>query len=75
MANLRTKKQIRHAHTWKIQRAKDAIDDVFSDTHVSRQNTKESLEELKDEIEMKLSTLRKDDIQWDSIHPPSRRQD
>ena len=43
-----------------VQLAKDAINNVFSDTSVSRSQTRESLEELRDDIEINLQVLEED---------------
>lgn len=39
------------------KRAKEAINDLFSDTSVSREKTRDDLEELRDEILSLLATL------------------
>ncbi len=39
------------------ERALEAIDKLFSDTSVSQDQTRELLEEIVEEIELKLSTL------------------
>lgn len=44
-------------HEALVQEAKDAIDKVFADTSVAQDKTRESLEELRDEIETKLDSL------------------
>jgi hypothetical protein len=41
-----------------IEAAKEAINAVFSDASVSREQTRRSLIELRDEIEVMLDTLR-----------------
>lgn len=38
------------AHKRKLKEAKDAINGVFSDTSVPRSKTRESLQDLRDEI-------------------------
>jgi len=48
-------------HKELLDDAKDAIDKLFSDQSVGRSTTRESLEELKDEIETKLDALDSDD--------------
>jgi len=40
--------------------AKDAVNKVFSDQSVSRSETKSSLQDIRDEIDVLLDTLRKD---------------
>ena len=44
-------------HEQLVTAAKTAIDRVFSDTTVSPEETRQSLEELQEEIAVKLSTL------------------
>lgn len=41
----------------KLGLAKQAIDNLFSDTSVSAERTKDALEELRDDIDMKLDCL------------------
>lgn len=48
---------MRKAHGQLVERAQRAIEDVFSDTSVDRQTTRESLEELLEAIEMRLEAL------------------
>lgn len=43
-----------------MEAAKKAIDDLFSDTTVSQQTTVDKLEELRDEIEMKIDAIKGD---------------
>jgi hypothetical protein len=40
-----------------VNAAKEAIRDVYSDTRVTRAETKERLEDLRDEIDILLDTL------------------
>jgi hypothetical protein len=47
-------------HVELVLRAKAALDRVFSDRSVSRKTTKDSLEELKGEIDIMLDTLEDD---------------
>ena len=47
-------------HKEKVEAAKVAIDKVFSDTSVSKEKTRDSLEEIVDHIEDKLLTLREE---------------
>lgn len=44
-------------HMQLMENAKIAIDKVFGDTSVPQSTTRESLEELRDEIEMKLESI------------------
>jgi hypothetical protein len=44
-------------HMQLMENAKVAIDKVFGDTSVSQATTRDSLEELRDEIEMKLESI------------------
>tara|TARA_Y100000310_G_C20287793_1_gene625739 strand:- start:62 stop:205 length:144 start_codon:yes stop_codon:yes gene_type:complete len=44
-------------HLELVAQAKQAIDRVFSDTTVDRETTKESLEEIQEEIVIMLDTL------------------
>jgi hypothetical protein len=44
-----------------LEKAKSAIDNLFSDTSVSRAKCRENLEDLQSEIETKLDALRADD--------------
>jgi hypothetical protein len=44
-------------HQRRVVKAKEAIDDVFGDTHVSPMQTRESLEELSEHIRSMLATL------------------
>ena len=44
-------------HKEVVDKARIAIDDVFSDTSVSLDNTRVSLEELRDEIAIHLESL------------------
>lgn len=44
-------------HVELVQLAKSAIDKVFSDRSVSRADTKASLTELRDEIDVMMATL------------------
>jgi hypothetical protein len=41
-----------------LEKAREAIDAVFRDTSVSQADTKASLQELADDIQMKIDTLR-----------------
>ncbi len=50
----------------KQESASEAIDAVFGDTTVSRQETKDALEELAAQIEMKLQCL-KDDAEREEL--------
>ncbi len=45
------------SHSDLVQRAKDAINKVFSDTTVPQNKTEDSLQELVDEIESMIVTL------------------
>jgi hypothetical protein len=45
-------------HELLLERAKEAIDDLFSDTSVSKGKTREDLEELVDEIHFKIETIK-----------------
>lgn len=47
-------------HKELVEKAKEAIDSVFGDTSVSPEQTADSLQELVEEIEMKLSSLPQD---------------
>ncbi len=51
-------------HASKVAAAKDAISKVFSDTTVSQVQTRESLEELAEDIQERLKLLHDDE------HPP-----
>ena len=42
----------------KIKSAKEAIEDLFSDTSVNLDETLAALEELQDEIEMKINAIK-----------------
>lgn len=44
-------------HEELVEKAKDAINKVFGDQSVSRRETKESLKDLRDEIDILLDTL------------------
>jgi len=44
-------------HEMLIEQAKEAIDNLFSDTSVSKEQTKEDLEELIEEIQCKIESL------------------
>ncbi len=52
------------SHASKMAAAKDAISQVFSDTTVSQVQTRESLEELLEDIQDRLRLLHDDE------HPP-----
>jgi hypothetical protein len=45
-------------HELLIEKAKEAINDLFSDTSVSKNETKGDMEDLLDEIQIKISTLK-----------------
>lgn len=49
-----------------MDRAKRAINDVFSDISVSREETARRLKELRDEIDGNLECLRDDGVDVDS---------
>lgn len=51
------------AHELLVERAKKAIDAVFGDTSVAPSTTKESLEELADEISLRLDCLKEDGVE------------
>lgn len=48
-------------HDELVKKAEKAIDNLFSDTSVSREQTRESLEEIIDAIQMKIDSLKDDE--------------
>ena len=48
------------SHRDKVKAALDAIDEVFSDTSVSQQETLDSLSELAEDIEMRIGAIEYD---------------